>query len=518
MIKLFEYCLQHSSVRVAARRVMGTVFTLVTAYFLLCTVINWYGATRLKAVLALITAQGETVDIRALLPSPINESENFCAIEPLRDLAMDPKREGLPQEKRKRLEALKLPQSNDGKRRPALPNPYSGQRTDLGAFNEWTRINGWTFAPENQGNPAADLLKALGKQDALFEELSRGLEREKANWTPEWTTRELPRLLTTLTPRHLSAILSLNSVLALRAGAAAQTSDNLRAKQSALIMSRLALASSHDPFLISALVTFSLTQQLCGAVWELCDAQTGTAEDFSALEASLAELDPNRVILTGVRTEVPILLNDVRYAKTMSADFVRLIFGERFHWWQLLLIHSLPIGIFDANAAVAAELELKHIIRPLRDDGMKAALQTWERVDASLQTGGNVWTSPIHILARMITPSFRSVLRSAVWTKVIVEQARIACALERHRIETGGYPESLESIKMGDGSAPPLDVMSGKPMLYRKIPGGRYAVWSIGFDCEDNDGKRGLNGDTSQPAEPKKEGYQGDWVWDFPQR
>ena len=161
---------------------------------------------------------------------------------------------------------------------------------------------------------------------------------------------------------------------------------------------------------------------------------------------------------------------------------------------------------------------MKHIIRPLRDDGMKAALQTWERVDASLQTGGNVWTSPIHILARMITPSFRSVLRSAVWTKAIVEQARIACALERHRIETGGYPESLESIKMLDGSAPPLDVMSGKPMLYRKIPGGRYAVWSIGFDCEDNDGKRGLNRDTSQPAEPAKEGYQGDWVWDFPQR
>jgi hypothetical protein len=71
---------------------------------------------------------------------------------------------------------------------------------------------------------------------------------------------------------------------------------------------------------------------------------------------------------------------------------------------------------------------------------------------------------------------------------------------------------------MFDGSAPPLDVMSGKPMLYRKIPAGRYALWSIGFDCDDNDGKRGLNRDTSQPEEPTKEGYQGDWVWDFPQR
>jgi hypothetical protein len=92
----------------------------------------------------------------------------------------------------------------------------------LAAFNEWTRVNGWTLAPENQKNPAADLLKALGRQDALFEELTRGLEREKANWTPEWTTRELPKLLMALAPHHLSAVLSLNSVLALRAAAAAQ--------------------------------------------------------------------------------------------------------------------------------------------------------------------------------------------------------------------------------------------------------------------------------------------------------
>lgn len=518
MMKIFEYFRQRSWIGIAARRSLWTAFTLVTAYFLLCGVVNWYGAARLKAVLALLSEQGETSDFHALLPKPLSESENFCAIEPLRDLAMEPKKEGAPHERRKRLEALKLPHSKDGKRRTALPNPSSGQHTDFAAFNEWTRIHGWTLAPQNQGTPAGDFLKALGKEDALFEALARGLEREKANWTPEWSTRELPKILMTIAPHYLSAVLSLNSVLALRAAAAAQVSDNVLATQSALIMSRLALAFSHDPFLISGLVSFNILQHLCGVVWELCHAQTATIEDFSAIEAALVELDPKRVVLTGFRTDMAVALNDAKFVKMISNDFVRLIFGDRFQWSQLLLFQSIPAGVFHANAAFTAELELKHIIQPLREDGLKAALHTWVQRDASLQAEGGGWKRPSQIMARMVTPALAGVLRKAVWTQAIVDQARIACALERHRLKTGGYPDSLDSLKMLDGSAPPRDVMSGEAMGYRKISGGKYAVWSVGFDCRDDGGKRGLTPDASEPAEPTKEGYSGDWVWDFPQK
>jgi hypothetical protein len=44
----------------------------------------------------------------------------------------------------------------------------------------------------------------------------------------------------------------------------------------------------------------------------------------------------------------------------------------------------------------------------------------------------------------------------------------------------------------------------------------KYALWSVGFDSEDNHGERGSNGDKGETADPSKEGYLGDWVWDFP--
>jgi hypothetical protein len=42
------------------------------------------------------------------------------------------------------------------------------------------------------------------------------------------------------------------------------------------------------------------------------------------------------------------------------------------------------------------------------------------------------------------------VLREAVYVKTIMDHARIAGALETHRIATGGYSDSLDSIRMAD--------------------------------------------------------------------
>jgi hypothetical protein len=108
------------------------------------------------------------------------------------------------------------------------------------------------------------------------------------------------------------------------------------------------------------------------------------------------------------------------------------------------------------------------------------------------------------------------VLRQAVYVKAIMDHARIACALETYRIATGGYSDSLDSIRMADEGLPPPDVVSGKPMHYRKTLDAKYALWSVGFDSEDNPGERGSNGDKGETADPSKEVYLGDWGWDFP--
>ena len=97
-----------------------------------------------------------------------------------------------------------------------------------------------------------------------------------------------------------------------------------------------------------------------------------------------------------------------------------------------------------------------------------------------------------------------------------MDQTVIACALERHRIENGSYPDSLDSLKLVNGKPLPLDVMNDKPMGYRKTPDGKYALWSVGFDGEDDDGKRTIDRKTAGEHRFSDANYSGDWVWDFP--
>ena len=125
------------------------------------------------------------------------------------------------------------------------------------------------------------------------------------------------------------------------------------------------------------------------------------------------------------------------------------------------------------------------------------------------------WSHPHYFMASNLIGSYTSVIRNSIYTQSLANQAVIACALERHRIENGSYPDSLDPLKLTDGKPLPLDVMSDKPMGYRKTPDGKYALWCVGFDQKDDGGKRTL--DQTQPERTKfsDENYSGDWVWDF---
>ena len=88
-------------------------------------------------------------------------------------------------------------------------------------------------------------------------------------------------------------------------------------------------------------------------------------------------------------------------------------------------------------------------------------------------------------------------------THTSVLQAQIACALERHRITYGHYPESLDSLVpqfLGDVPKDPIDQ---EPMRYRKTEDGRFLLYSVGWNAVDENGS------------PTDEYFHHlkDWVW-----
>lgn len=509
------------------RGLAWTAITLVTLVVLLSAWANWSGARRWSATQAMLKTEGETLDFRATTNDPVPEAENYCAIPLLKDLALavdNDANKGAPAEKRKRLEALKLPSGNQTAVRPKLADAASGRRTDLKAWADWLRKDGSLPVPADSGDAARDVLAALAKHDAVVQELAAGLSRPKAQWTPEWKTRELPAMLLAVALPHYSGIMGVNQTLGLRAAAAARAGDTAKAHETALIIASLNKANLNDPFLIGLLVAASGTNAMAGATWELCDARAGTVEDFTRLEAALAGFDFHHAALRAGRSEVAAMVDTLQGLKTgrfKDPGIFQMVSNDTGSPGGAAdqLTRRLPSGFFDASCAVLAELEFRYIIKPLKEPGWQKAIEAGRLLEDEVAAKRQrMWMNPSYILVAMAIPATKQVISRCAHTDALASQSVIACALERHRIEKGSYPESLDAVRLADGKALPPDPMDGKPMRYRKTADDRYALWSIGFDGKDEGGRRVL--DEKKPEDTKfgNEKYAGDWVWDFPQK
>jgi len=517
------------------RWIRGLVWTSVsigTGYGLLCAWVNWSGARQLNATLAMVKAEGETLDFRAIFPEPVPDAENFCAIPLLKDLALivdQDSNKGTPGQKRKRLEEVLNAEQSRGDSsiaRPKGPSPSLGKPTDLKAWSDWLRAEPARPATAESGDAAAGLLELLGKHDALVQELASGLDRPKGQWTPAWKNRELPKLLASIPLPHYSSTQGLANLLSLRAVAAARAGDAGSAHQAGLILGRINQATRNEPLLIGSLVAAHGTSLLCGVTWELCDAHVGTAGDFAKLETALAAADIRKSGLQAIRAEMAMSFNTAQQLllnpearKDLFPMLMSLMKNEHKTLARLIqsLAPAIPAGFSDANASVLVDLQLRHGLRPLRDQDWLAVIQgctAWEKETAVAEA--NLWRNPSFFFASFAGSALSNAFRKLAYTEALTAQAIIACALERHRIETGEYPETLDSLKRADGSPLPPDIMTGQPMRYRREANGRYTLWSVGFDRKDDNGKRNLDPQKPEATLLFKADYVGDWVWDFP--
>jgi hypothetical protein len=76
--------------------------------------------------------------------------------------------------------------------------------------------------------------------------------------------------------------------------------------------------------------------------------------------------------------------------------------------------------------------------------------------------------------------------------------------LERHRLATGRFPESLEALVPGIITRLPHDPLTGETYHYRRLSDAAFVLYSVGWDGKDDGGKPGTT-----PFDEK----EGDWVW-----
>lgn len=123
--------------------------------------------------------------------------------------------------------------------------------------------------------------------------------------------------------------------------------------------------------------------------------------------------------------------------------------------------------------------------------------------------------------AQVLLPALFNVEIRTAQAQTAVNLATTACALERCRLANGQLPEKLEALVPKFISKMPLDIVNGQPLVYRCSEGGRFVLYSVGWDLKDDGGdldvvrNTGLAPATQGPIFGIS-GLQKDWGWQSP--
>lgn len=392
-----------------------------------------------------------------------------------------------------------------------------GKETHFKPWVDWMREDG-PLPPPESGDPAMDVLAALSRNDTIVRELALGLNRPESQWTPAWKTRVLPENLFTVAVPQYMVTQALTPMLWLRCAAAASVGDAAKAQESLLIAVRLNQAYVREPILIGTLVLCGSVSFIDEGVWELCDTHSGTAEDFRKLQEGLSKLDFRAALLCAERGEMAGGAEFMDYFKrTRDPNFFELVETGTDDPAMRTVMRLIPGGWFDANEATLAKWHFDYEIKPLRDAGLMAMLARQDDLQALLTDHrSHPYEHLDELLAQISLPATRGVVHRVVYAQSILNEAVAACALERYRIEHGAYPETLAAANHPGEKSIPADIISGKPIGYRKTAHGQYALWCVGFTGIDHGGKRVLDPKTPESTRFSDPAYAGDWVWDFP--
>jgi hypothetical protein len=117
---------------------------------------------------------------------------------------------------------------------------------------------------------------------------------------------------------------------------------------------------------------------------------------------------------------------------------------------------------------------------------------------------------PYRILAAMLVPAVQRAALKSAQGQVDIHLARVGCALERYYMAEGNYPETLGALEPRFLAALPPDPVNGQPLRYQRLDGGRFVLYSLGTDLDDDGGRF-----APDRRKPDGEEPDGDWVWRY---
>lgn len=428
---------------------------------------NWRGTRAWEAWKAERIAAGEVRDLNAYAPPPVPDAENFAKV-PMIEAAVLGRPGAIPM---KDLPGLSKISGLDAR----LSGDWrAGGRLDLRKL-KLEELESW-----------------LAGSEMLLEAWAEASRRPRCRLLSDYgDPQAIPALLGF---RALGRVYSIRARVNLHRGRAEAALQDVETGF------HLVRHLEAEPHLTSQLLRLALTSIMLSPIYEGLEDRRWNEGHLARLEMALQGQDLvaslNRAwvferiggSLMGERS-----YQKARWSWTLYRGLFKGTGPEALAWNSLRLA---PRGWFLQNLVSTEREQLQ-----LSEVGLEPVAH---RVQP-LAVRGPLKFGPYTFLAQYWSPQLQGQNARCARAQAGLEQARVALALERHRLARKAYPASLSVLVPVFLPGLPHDLITGEALRYRLKPDGSYTLYAVGWDAKDDGGQRPQN--AQNPTAP------GDWVW-----
>jgi hypothetical protein len=206
---------------------------------------------------------------------------------------------------------------------------------------------------------------------------------------------------------------------------------------------------------------------------------------------------------------------DRKKGRQLLQDFAP---GEFYPPWLVPALDYLPSGWLYLNDLTAARFYRERVL-PLINPTERRAYPGKAR--AAIHDFNSAPPRPGNLIIRVfglfIAP------QKFARGQTDIDQARVACALERYWQIHHQYPETLAALVPDCIEKLPADIITGQPLKYQRNQDGQFVLYSVGWNETDDGGTF-----PKEIESPHNESFRlnwmmdseekGDWVWRYPAR
>jgi tetratricopeptide (TPR) repeat protein len=408
-----------------------------------------------------------------------------------------------------RLQLVRADMGEGQTNRLDLGNFEQGTLANLEAVRNFYRGNTNYPQPAKPGTAAEDILVALGKFDGELKELHEAAAaRPYSRFPIEYDYEPAAEILLP----HLAQVKGIAEVVNVHAVALLDAGQADRAFEDLKLGFRLSESIKDEPLLIDHLVRMAILTMDLQIVREGLARHAWSEAQLAEIEKILEPLNLLVELKQAIGGEHALEVDWVDYARRNGQIDLDSTTSD----WKLVKksISVLLGGVFYQNMLVISKLHQQYTMPSIDEKARRIFPDTIEATDKKIaEINLHKWVHPYWFYAIWLFPSLSNAEAKSARAQTFVDEARVACALERHRLANGNFPETLAVLTRQFIESIPNDVIAGRPLRYRRTADG-YILYGIGWNKIDDGGMIVRADDREEKVDVKK----GDWVWRCPQK